>query len=560
MKIKEIKCPSCNANVKLKDKATKGICEYCNTEFVIEDNTIKIEHTGTIEITNDTSLKVAETILNSFKDYDKSLLAYKTLLLKYAHKKEVYIGLIRSITKDFQLKILTGYQLSEINNYWEKYTSLAKPKEIDEYSEKINELNKSYWYDKLITITNNFEIESTKEKPDTIEAYYNNYIKYCNKKDKITLDNSYKQFITNYKKITDEKNKRKKKIKTIIIAIIIITLILIICFLLSEKSKKIDKKIKLTEINQNIENPAYFDKYLKNTFSEQKIIKISINTKDKTLDVTVKLKNIIKTQETILKYEIIDDAGPVITPISCEFKDTETPDLEKCFTIYDFSEGDIETKNAEINTDEIDFTVAGEKQIKVTIKDKNNNITNATVPVIITKTPITLQLNVLETLIYNNTYDISVTINPENIKDKSVRYTYDKNIIEIQNGKIKPLKKGTTEICAISNYNDTKHCKTVNVELPCQNKYTFYFDGSKEETITSNETFCPGTYKIYASVLNKDKFYHLDIKPKNEFFGDTLTIFKNSSHLNEEGSTYVLTDGYQIITEIGITSITLVKQ
>ena len=87
MKLKEIKCPSCNANISLKENATKGVCEYCKTEFIIEDDTIKVEHTGTIEITNDTSLKVAETTLNKFKDYDKSLLLYKGLLFKYAHKK-----------------------------------------------------------------------------------------------------------------------------------------------------------------------------------------------------------------------------------------------------------------------------------------------------------------------------------------------------------------------------------------------------------------------------------------------------------------------------------------
>ena len=29
IKLKEIKCPCCNASIKLKENATKGICEYC---------------------------------------------------------------------------------------------------------------------------------------------------------------------------------------------------------------------------------------------------------------------------------------------------------------------------------------------------------------------------------------------------------------------------------------------------------------------------------------------------------------------------------------------------
>ena len=41
---------------------------------------------------------------------------------------------IRSITKDFTLKQLSGYQIEEINNYWKKYTSLAKEKEINHSS------------------------------------------------------------------------------------------------------------------------------------------------------------------------------------------------------------------------------------------------------------------------------------------------------------------------------------------------------------------------------------------------------------------------------------------
>ena len=38
-----------------------------------------------------------------------------------------------------------------------------------------------------------------------------------------------------------------------------------------------------------------------------------------------------------------------------------------------------------------------------------------------------------------------------------------------------------------------------------------------------------------------------------------MTIYKDSSFLNDEGNKYVLGEGDQIITDIGITSIKLIK-
>lgn len=564
MKIKKIKCPNCDANISIDENATRGKCEYCQSEFVIDDETIRIEHTGTIEITDDTSLKVASTTLNQFKDYDKSLILYKRLMYKYAHKKEVYIGLIRSITKDFKIDTVNSYQLQEINDYWKKYTSLATDKEIAKYEEQVKELNKNYWYSTLIDITNNLNANTNGEDISVIENCYNNYTKYCSKEEKAKLDSKYKKYITDYKVFTSKKEKTRKNIIKTIGLVVIIILLGTVLFLLTENTKVTTESIKLSEINEQYilnNNLEYFKKYFKDTVSEIKITDIKLNQEDKSVSITVNLKNVLIDKTKVFDVDVLDDTGPIISSTSCTFTDTEEVNVYDCFTLYDFTDGNIDANNALVDMENVDFKTSGTKSITVTTKDKDGNENKMDISIIINKTPIELKFNISDSLVVGKTYNLSYSITPNNVSDTSVTYTYDKDLVTIKNNKITPLKKGQTEICAISNYNpEVKQCKTVKLTLECKDTYTFKFDGSKKETIVSDEVFCPGTYKIYASVMNKDQFYYLRITPKDGFSSESLTIYKNSSFLNEEGSKYVLTAGYSITTEIGITQVKLVKQ
>lgn len=563
MKVKKIKCPSCDANISLKENATRGICEYCQSEFIIEDDTIKIEHTGTIEVIDDTSLKVANTTLNQFKDYDRSLILYKRLIYKYAHKKEVYIGLIRSITKDFNIKNISLYNLNEVNDYWKKYVALATDKEIDEYKELITLLNKNYWFSSLVKLTNNFNSNINGGDISDIEKCYDNYLAFCNNDERNKLDNDYKKYITNYKIFLEERKNKKRKIAILIISIIILLLSSVIIFFATESPEKNTDSIKLSNINYSISENDYqsLKKYFKSTVSEMTIANVKLNNIDKSVNVIVELKNFIVKKSFDVTFNVTDDMGPIIEPISCSFTDTEEVDLYKCFTAYDFTDGQLDVKNASIEKENIDFKVAGTKYIKISVSDNDGNANTLKIPVIITKTPIQLSFNLNEKLIVGNTYTLSPSISPNNISDNSISYTYDNQSISISNNKLKVLKKGKTEVCAISNYNKSiKQCKTVTLDLQCKDTYIFNFDGSREETITADEVFCPGNYKIYASVMNYDEFYHLEIKPKDQFVGDSLTVYKKSSYLNEEGKKYALAAGHTITTDIGITQIKLVKQ
>lgn len=565
MKLKEIKCPNCNANISLKENATKGVCEYCNSEFVIDDDSIKIEHSGTIEITNDTSLKIANTTLNQFKDYDKSLKLYKSLIHKYAHKKEVYIGLIRSITRDFTVDTVTDFQLEELNDYWKKYVSLATDKDIAKYEESIKSLNKNYWYTTLIDITNNFNSQVDGENINEIEKCYNSYLAFCDKKEKITLDNKYKKYIADYKLFVNKNKTKRKNIIIAIVSVLFLVILAIIIFLLIESPKRSIDSINLSEINKygyNGENDyQYFEKYFKDTTSEMTITDIKLNKDEKTVSITVSLKNILVKKTKIIDFNVIDDIGPIIEPVSCSFTDTDTVNVYECFTLYDFTDGEMNVQDAKVDTTDVDFKIAGTKTISVTATDKDGNENKLDIQVTITQTPIQLDFTLSDKLIVGNTYNISYNVTPNNVIDTSVSYTYDKNLISISNGKITPLKKGKTDVCAISNYNtNIKQCKTVTLEIQCRDTYTFNFDGSKKETIVSDEVFCPGTYRIYASVMNRDEIYSLEIKPKDEFVGEHLTVYKESSFINDEGRQYVLTSGYTITTEVGITQVKLVKQ
>ena len=92
------------------------------------------------ELKLDNNLEIATATLENFKDYQKSEILFKRLLHRYGHKKEVYIGIVRSITHDFNINIDNQYILYEVNSYWEKYRSLATKKEVAMYEKSIFEI------------------------------------------------------------------------------------------------------------------------------------------------------------------------------------------------------------------------------------------------------------------------------------------------------------------------------------------------------------------------------------------------------------------------------------
>ncbi len=131
MKLIEITCPKCKATMKV-DKSKKELnCEFCGNKILIDDEVkkVKILHSG--EITEEQEFNNAEANLK-FKDYGKAFIGYKRLSMRYADNKEVWLGLLRSVTEDFTRK---EYR-PEYEEYYNKYASLADEKELSKYKTK----------------------------------------------------------------------------------------------------------------------------------------------------------------------------------------------------------------------------------------------------------------------------------------------------------------------------------------------------------------------------------------------------------------------------------------
>lgn len=564
MKLKELKCPNCSAKLEIKPMDTTGICPYCDSEFILDDEVIKIKHEH--EIIDDASLEIADTTLNKFKDYKKAEYIYRSLIYKYAHKEEIYIGLIRSITHDFKLDIESIFVLNEINDFWQKYTSLTTKTNIVKYSPSINEINKNFYLKRLNKETENLTDLSLKVNINDAEVAWNKYLLFSEESEHKKLESKYNDYIT---KLKDYQIKKKKQIKTnaiVLLIIIIVILITLTIYSYSETPIQKTKEIKTSNIykycepNFNCNDKSFIERFFYPTIADLSIENISFNKDKNTLTVNTKLTSNKRNIEKKYKFIIKDNSGPYIESTNCKFTDTDEIDLTKCFKLIDYTDGSIDSKNAKI-TNNNDLTKQGTYKINVSATDKDENTEKKDIEIQIIPTPITLNVNLSKTSIeINTTATLAYEIKPE-VSNKDVEITYDKEIISIENNTIKPLKIGETDLCIQSKYDlNTKVCKKVEVTPVCKNSYTFNFDGSKKEKITAGIDFCPGTYHVYAQVLNYNDVYY--IYHKQPSFGagsSTMTIAKFSDFLNDEGNQWAMGKGSYIETNNGITQITITK-
>ena len=555
MKIVAHKGPNCNAKL-------KGVCEYCQTPYFVDDGVMRTEHKTTIEIKDDNDLEIATATLENFKDYHKSEWLFKGLIYEYGHKKEVYIGIVRSITHDFSITNFESLtRLNEVNEYFRKYKSLATKKEVSKYETKVNDLNKIFWYTLLISSSSNFSVRKSDVKAKDIEYYWNQYIKYCTKIEQDKLKIKYHDFIKKKHKLEKEQTKKKKVIIILVFVALVVLFLIDFISLYTEKPKTNTTSIELSKVLENIEtqNYEYFKEYLKDTRSNLTIKKVLLNEKNKEVELDIKLDNRYHKSNHKVTIKVVDDMGPVITSTNCVYNDTSEVDVNKCFTIFDYTDGVIENNKAIVEYDKDIFKTDGIKTIKVTATDKENKTTTKDVEVKITKTPFEMDLKLSKDLYVGETAKLTYTFNPNTIPNREVEIIYDKDYVSIdKNNNVTGLKKGTTNICVKSKYDNSKKCIGVNIGLKCLSNYTFKFNGGSSETKTAGENFCTGTYKIYASVLNKSEFYYISIRPVNGS-SESVTIHKKEAFFNEEGTKYVFNEGTTLTTEPGITQVKLVK-
>lgn len=138
MKLIETKCPGCGSSLKLEKKEKQVECEYCGASFLLDDNVLEVKHLKAGEISDEQEFVNALTHLEKLQNYDEAYNIYLSLSNRYVDNPEVWIGLLRSLTKDFTYKYATSEFKELYEKYWKNYIALAKKKEIKSYEEKYN--------------------------------------------------------------------------------------------------------------------------------------------------------------------------------------------------------------------------------------------------------------------------------------------------------------------------------------------------------------------------------------------------------------------------------------
>jgi DNA-directed RNA polymerase subunit RPC12/RpoP len=138
VKLIETKCPNCGSSVKVDNKKKKIKCDYCETSFLLDDDTIEVKHLRAGEISEEQEFINAETYLNKLKKYDDAYEIYLSLSKRYVDNSEVWIGLLRCLTKDFTYKFGGKDFKKKYQTYWNSFCAIASEEEIAEYRDKYN--------------------------------------------------------------------------------------------------------------------------------------------------------------------------------------------------------------------------------------------------------------------------------------------------------------------------------------------------------------------------------------------------------------------------------------
>jgi len=136
VKLVEVKCPNCNASLKVDENKKNISCDYCGTNFMLDDNTVHVKHIMAGQITDEQEFINAETNLNKLKDYSASYKGYLSLSKRYVNNEEVWIGLLRSLTCDFSYKYGTLEFRQEYQKYWNNFIALASEEQQQYYFPK----------------------------------------------------------------------------------------------------------------------------------------------------------------------------------------------------------------------------------------------------------------------------------------------------------------------------------------------------------------------------------------------------------------------------------------
>lgn len=163
MKLISAKCPNCGGHLKIEEGTTKTVCEYCNKDIIIDDESIKIKISGRVSVDG---IKTDKELINSANElldmgeYIKAKKLFDQFATNNPDQYQGWLGLLICRTRNFQIRDNNILFENDIEKYYKYYQRTAPQDVKDDYFETIDR----YMYpDKWKEIDRQRELEKQEE-------------------------------------------------------------------------------------------------------------------------------------------------------------------------------------------------------------------------------------------------------------------------------------------------------------------------------------------------------------------------------------------------------------
>lgn len=196
MKLISAKCPNCGGHLKIEEGTTKTVCEYCNKDIIIDDESIKIKISGRVSVDG---IKTDKELINSANElldmgeYIKAKKLFDQFATNNPDQYQGWLGLLICRTRNFQIRDNNILFENDIEKYYKYYQRTAPQDVKDDYFETIDR----YMYpDKWKEI----DREREKEKQEELR-----------KQEEEERQKKYASAIEENKKLREAKEKEREK-------------------------------------------------------------------------------------------------------------------------------------------------------------------------------------------------------------------------------------------------------------------------------------------------------------------------------------------------------------
>lgn len=196
MKLISAKCPNCGGHLKIEEGTTKTVCEYCNKDIIIDDESIKIKISGRVSVDG---IKTDKELINSANElldmgeYIKAKKLFDQFATNNPDQYQGWLGLLICRTRNFQIRDNNILFENDIEKYYKYYQRTAPQDVKDDYFETIDR----YMYpDKWKEIDRQRELEKQEE---------------LRKQEEEERQKKYASAIEENKKLREEKEKEREK-------------------------------------------------------------------------------------------------------------------------------------------------------------------------------------------------------------------------------------------------------------------------------------------------------------------------------------------------------------